>query len=128
MKETNFQQRGLVPAISYNGQIILESGIVARFLADAHPSHLFPPSGPVDNALYRARVDFFVDAFFSKVFSHVMAGIRAATAEERDQAAVALVDNLTKEIEPLLEDGKGPFFGGSETLTLVEVSPPSPFF
>jgi glutathione S-transferase len=38
---------------------------VARFLADAHPSHLFPPSGPVDNALYRARVDFFVDEFFS---------------------------------------------------------------
>jgi glutathione S-transferase len=113
--------RGLVPALSYNGEIIVESGIVARFLADAHPSHLFPPSGPVDNALYRARVDFFVDAFFSKVFSHVFAGVRAASAEERDEAAVTLVDSLAKEIEPLLEDGKGPFFGGSEKLTLVEV-------
>lgn len=125
---SNCFQRGLVPALSYNGEIIIESGIVARFLADAHPSHLLPPSGPVDNALYRARVDFFVDTFFSKVFSHVFAGVRAATAEERDQAGVALFDSLAKEIEPLLVDGKGPFFGGSEKLTLVEVRVNSPFF
>jgi glutathione S-transferase len=51
----------------------------------------------------------------------VFAGVRAASAEERDEAAVTLVDSLAKEIEPLLEDGKGPFFGGSEKLTLVEV-------
>ncbi|KAJ6019639.1 hypothetical protein N7522_001706 [Penicillium canescens] len=113
--------RGLVPSISYNGNIITESGIVAQFIADAHPSHLLPPSGPAENALYRARVAFFVDAFFSKVVPHLFASLRAASDAERDDAAGLLVDAVVKEAEPLLEDGKGPFFGGSERLTLAEV-------
>ncbi|KAL1970411.1 hypothetical protein VTN77DRAFT_5572 [Rasamsonia byssochlamydoides] len=113
--------RGLVPALSYDGNIITESGIVAQFLADAHPSHLLPPSTSTENALYRARVAFFVDAFFSKVLPHFWTGVRAATDEERDEAAQALVAAVAKEIEPLLEEGKGPFFGGSDRLTLVEV-------
>ncbi|KAJ6098787.1 hypothetical protein N7467_000322 [Penicillium canescens] len=113
--------RGLVPSISYNGNIITESGIVAQFIADAHPSHLLPPSGPTENALYRARVAFFVDAFFSKVVPHLFASLRAASDAERDDAAGLLVDAVVKEVEPLLEDGKGPFFGGSERLTLAEV-------
>ncbi|OGE52932.1 hypothetical protein PENARI_c009G10305 [Penicillium arizonense] len=113
--------RGLVPSISYNGNIITESGIVAQFIADAHPSHLLPPSGPAENSLYRARVAFFVDAFFSKVVPHLFASLRAASDAERDDAAELLVDAVVKEVEPLLEDGKGPFFGGSERLTLAEV-------
>lgn len=111
--------------MSYDGQILTESGVVARFLADAHPSHLLPTSTPTENALYRARLDFFVDAFFSKVIPHYWAGIRADSAEERDQAAQTFVDAVAKEIEPLLVSGKGPFFGGSEKLTLAEVRDPS---
>jgi Glutathione S-transferase len=115
-------KRGLVPSLSYNGNIITESGIVAQFLADAHPSHLLPQSTPVENALYRARIAFFVDTFISKVVPHMWAAIRSATAEEKDAEAQALVDAAVKEIEPLLVDGKGPFFGGSDRLTLAEVS------
>jgi glutathione S-transferase len=66
-------------------------------------------------------VAFFVDAFFSKVVPHLFASLRAASDAERDEAAGLLVDAVVKEVEPLLEDGKGPFFGGSETLTLAEV-------
>ncbi|KAJ5312816.1 hypothetical protein PENANT_c007G00103 [Penicillium antarcticum] len=113
--------RGLVPSLSYNNQIITESGIVAQFLADAHPSHLLPPSGPAENALYRARAAFFIDAFFSKVIPHFFASLKAANESERDEAATALVEAVVKEVEPLLEDGKGPFFGGSERLTIAEV-------
>jgi glutathione S-transferase len=47
--------------------------------------------------------------------------LRAADAQERDEAAEALVGAVVKEIEPLLEDGTGPFFGGSERLTIAEV-------
>ena len=103
--------------------MILESGIVAQFLADAHPSTLLPPSGPAENALYRARLNFFVDAFISKVNPHFFASLRSATEEERDANAEALVATVVKEIEPLLADteGKGPFFGGSEKITLAEV-------
>ncbi|KGO78141.1 Glutathione S-transferase/chloride channel, C-terminal [Penicillium italicum] len=115
--------RGLVPTISYDGTIITESGIVAQFLADAHQTHLLPPSSPTENALYRARLSFFVDAFISKVLPSLFASIRATDETERDAAAEQLVAAVAKEIEPLLADteGKGPFFGGSEKLTLAEV-------
>lgn len=116
-------QRGLVPSLTYNNNIITESGIVAQFIADAHPSHLLPPSNTVEGALYRARVSFFVDAFFSKVVPHFFASLRSASEGERDSAAEQMVAAIVKEIEPLLaeEEGKGPFFGGSERLTLAEV-------
>jgi len=51
-----------------------------------------------------------------------MAGVRAASQEEREAAGDALVEAVAKEIEPLLSnEGKGPFFGGSEKLTFAEV-------
>lgn len=116
-------QRGLVPSLSYNGNVITESGIVAQFLADAHPSHLLPASGPAENALYRARLSFFVDAFFSKVIPHFFASLRSTSDADRDAAVELLVAGIVKEVEPLLADteGKGPFFGGSDKLTLAEV-------
>lgn len=52
---------------------------------------------------------------------HFWAGVRAASEEERDAAAEQLVNVVVKEVEPLLEEGKGPFFGGSEKLTFAEV-------
>lgn len=107
--------------MSYNGHIIIESAIVAQFIADAHPSHLLPPSGLEENALFRARVSLFVDTFSSKITPHMYAGLRAASEEDRDAAAEALADAVVKEIEPLLADGEGPFFGGREKLTMAEV-------
>lgn len=95
---------------------------MAQFIADAHPSHLLPVSSPVENALYRARISFFVDAFFTKVVPHFTTSLRSASEEERDSAAEQMVAAIVKEIEPLLApEGQGPFFGGSEKLTLAEV-------
>lgn len=54
--------RGLVPSLSYNGEIITESAVVAQFLADTYPSHLLPASSDPNGALTRARIAFFVDA------------------------------------------------------------------
>ncbi|KAJ5898121.1 hypothetical protein N7504_008409 [Penicillium tannophilum] len=115
--------RGQVPTLSYNGTIIRESGIIAQFIADAHPSNLLPASGPAENALFRARLSFFVDSFFSKVVPHFFASVRSASEEERESHAEALVAAVVKEVEPLLADtdGKGPFFGGNEKITLAEV-------
>ena len=77
-------------------------------------------------------MSFFVDTFFSKVMPSFNAGVRAASEEEREAAAEAVVNAVVKEVEPLLEngEGKGPFFGGSEKLTFAEVSsapPPLPY-
>lgn len=134
-------KRGLVPSLSYNDKhIITESAIVVQFLADINPtssSHaLLPPSGTEHGALYRARAAFFVDTFVSKVLPFYHAGQRSSSTEERDKATEGLVGAVVKEVEPLLQQqaelegqGQGPFFGGSEKLTLVEVrltTPPPP--
>lgn len=112
--------RGLVPSLSYNGQIITESAIVAQFLADAHPSHLVPNGGTPEAALARARLNFFVDTFFTKANSQCQKAIFAKTNEEAEVAAQEFVKQLEKEVEPLLSDA-APYFGGSKTLTLAEV-------
>jgi len=111
--------RGLVPSISYNGTIVTESAIVAQFLSDAHPSHLQKTSSEEGGALQRAKINFFVDAFISKVNGLSFALLRAEGGE-KDEVAQKIVDAVVKEVEPLLQDAK-PFFGGSSKLTLAEV-------
>ena len=112
--------RGLVPSISYNGTIITESAIVAQFLSDAHPSHLEKTSNEEGGALQRAKINFFVDAFISKV-NGLTFGILRAQESEKEELATKIVDAVVKEVEPLLQDA-APFFGGSAKLTLAEVS------
>lgn len=110
--------RGLVPAIKFNDQIITESGVVARFFADAYPSHLVPTTGTVDAALARARINFFVDTWFEKVGGYWFKILLAEDAK-KEELAKEFVDTVGKEIEPLLKDAK-PFFGGSSKVTLAE--------
>ena len=71
------------------------------------------------SALTRARMGFFVDTWFSKVNTY-MYPILKAEGEEKERMSADLVAAVKKEIEPLLE-GAGPFFGGSESMTLAEV-------
>ncbi|KAJ4298399.1 hypothetical protein N0V88_003429 [Collariella sp. IMI 366227] len=112
--------RGLVPALSYNGEIIVESAIVSQFLADAYPSHLVPPSNAPDGALRRARIALFVDAFISKFNSPLFGFYTAKTDEDRNAITEKALAGIVKEVEPLLADAS-PFFGGSDKLTLAEV-------
>lgn len=111
--------RGLVPSLAYDGEIITESGIVAQFLADAHPSHLLPTSDAEGGALRRARVNFFADTFVSKLLP-LWTKAYLAEAGELDALRTQFSDVVLKELEPLLADA-GPFFGGSEKLTFAEV-------
>jgi glutathione S-transferase len=112
--------RGLVPALSYNGEIIIESGIISQFLVDAYPSHLIPASNAPGGAIRRARVGLFVDTFNSK-FNSVLYGLFSAKSQEDREAVVEkAIAGLVKEVEPLLADAS-PFFGGSNTITLAEV-------
>ena len=101
-------------------EIIYESGIVSQFLCDSYPSHLLPETREDPTApLRRARINFFVDTWTSKLSSPMMNTMKAPDAEKeekcREWAAI-----IEKEIEPLLADA-GPFFGGSKQLTFAEV-------
>ncbi|KAK4150280.1 thioredoxin-like protein [Chaetomidium leptoderma] len=112
--------RGLVPALSYNGEIIIESAIVSQFLVDAYPSHLVPASNAPGGALRRARIAEFVDAYSSKLSSVLFGFYSAKSDEDREAIAEKALAGLVKEVEPLLADAS-PFFGGSDKLTLAEV-------
>ncbi|RAL12654.1 glutathione S-transferase family protein [Aspergillus homomorphus CBS 101889] len=115
--------RGLVPALSYDGTIILESAIIAQFLVDAYPSHLLPPSNTPEGALQRARSTFFVDTWATKISPLYHATLRATDADRR-AASDAFVAAVKKELEPLIypaNNKQGLYFEGSEKLTFVEV-------
>ncbi|WQF79499.1 Putative glutathione S-transferase, Thioredoxin-like superfamily, glutathione transferase family [Colletotrichum destructivum] len=112
--------RGLVPSISYDGEIVTESAIVAQFLADAHPSHLVPVAGSKDAALRRARIAFFVDTYFSKANSLLFKLQLSKSDAEVAEVAATFVDIIAKEIEPLLKNA-APYFDGSDKVTLAEV-------
>ena len=119
--------RGLVPAIKIDngileGEIVTESATVSTFLADAFPKSSFYPASHESpkSALERARMGFFVDTFANKVNSFTYKLIQAE-GDEKEELAEKWVAAIENEIEPLLND-KGPFFGGSETMTLADVS------
>lgn len=117
--------RGLVPAIKYSvpgiydDEIITESSTVSQFLVDSFPSPLMPsPREDPTAPLRRARMQWFIDTFNSKITPQQMALLKAPSAEQ-SAAVDTAVAMMEKEIEPLLKDAK-PFYGGSEELTFVE--------
>lgn len=81
---------------------------------------MLPASTDPNGPLTRARIAFFVDAWFSKVQSFQMKALTAKTDEESAAFLDDLVKAVGKEIEPLLSNA-GPFFGGSSKITLAEV-------
>jgi len=121
--------RGLVPSIiahdaslaSPNKSVtLIESAIVAQFLADLYPSHLLPASSTPQGALRRARISFFTDTWETKVGSFMRKVMMSFTDEEKEKLCNDWVAALEKDIEPLLADA-APFFGGSDKLTMAEV-------
>ena len=105
--------------MDFNGHIITESAIVCQFLADAYPSHFLPPTDSMENALKRARINFFTDTWITKVGMFWMKIAMEDSEKEQEKLADELVSTVKKEIDPLLGDA-APFFGGSSKLTFAE--------
>lgn len=74
--------------------------------------------------MVRARINFFVDTWFSKVGSFWFQIATKDTKEEKEALAKDFIAAVTKEIDPLLKNA-APFFGGSDKLTLAEVWKPA---
>ncbi|KAF2432919.1 thioredoxin-like protein [Tothia fuscella] len=119
--------RGLVPALKYSDdtlkdEIITESAVVAQFIADVKPTTLLPASNSSPTAaLERARINYFVDTWNTKIGSFMFAMFRAGSDEEKEIKSKEWVAAVQKEIEPLLKNAS-PFFNGSKELTLAEVN------
>ena len=71
------------------------------------------------SALTRARIAFFADTWFEKVNKYLYP-LMKAEGEEKEKLVAEWLEAVSKEIEPLLE-GAGPFFGGSQSITMAEV-------
>lgn len=66
---------------------------------------------------------FFVETWFGKVNS-LLIPLLKAEGEEAERIGREFVGKVQGEIEPLLAEAN-PFFGGSKSITLAEVCPPS---
>lgn len=112
--------RGLVPVLIFNDQVIIESHIVCQFLCDIFPSDLCPPPASTAGALKRARMSFFIDAYWTKYHTTLFRLFESPTKADEEKVIDDAIDGITREVEPLLIDA-APFWGGSEKLTLAEV-------
>lgn len=63
----------------------------------------------------------FVDTYFTKINPLMFKLVGADQGEPQAKIVDELIGLLEKEIDPLLVD-TAPFFGGSQTITYVEVS------
>jgi len=119
--------RGLVPAVriaspKLGGEhILIESGIIVQFLADVVPGPLAPVSNNPLGAIVRARLNYFIDTWNTKIGSFMFTMFRAATPDAREALSREWVAAVKKEIEPLLADAK-PYFGGNSKMTLAEIN------
>jgi glutathione S-transferase len=118
---------GMVPALKHNGLILTESGLICQFLADSYPSHLLLPSSVPGGALQRFRIGHFVETYSSKAHGLFDSTVFSNSAEAKIDMANKYVDAVVKYVEPLLVDS-APFYGGSDRLTLAEVSGRWPMF
>lgn len=112
--------RGLVPVLIFNDQVIVESHIVCQFLCDIFPSHLCPPPTSTAGALKRAKMSFFIDAYWTKYHTILFRLFESPTSADEERVVDDAVEGIKRELEPLLADA-APFWGGSGQLTLAEV-------
>jgi hypothetical protein len=75
----------------------------------------------IAKAHLRYRMSFFVDTFFSKVNPYMFKIVGADNPQTQAKLVDECIALLEKEIEPLLADAN-PYFGGSDRITVVEVS------
>lgn len=71
-------------------------------------------------ALRRAKMSFFIDAYWSKFHTILFQLFEAPTRDDEEKIVNDAIFGITREVEPLLADA-GPFWGGSDRLTLAEV-------
>ncbi|KUI67146.1 Glutathione S-transferase Z2 [Cytospora mali] len=112
--------RGLVPVLIFNDQVIIESAITCQFLCDIYPSHLCPLPTTTEGALRRAKMSFFIDAYWTKFHTILFQLFEAPTKEHEESIIDHAITGIKSEVEPLLADAS-PFWGASDKLTLAEV-------
>jgi glutathione S-transferase len=112
--------RGQVPTLVYNGTVLVESALIVQFLADAHPSRLACPSGELDGPKQRYLRRLLVERFEADCWPVFQRLLSVGEKSEKEKGVEEFVTAVERELEPSMKDAQ-PFFGGAESLTVVEV-------
>jgi len=101
---------------------------VVQYLIDAFPhlsSHIIPQSKDPKSAYDRYTINLLVDTWMTKVNSKWFSALLMTGTDDVAAKADELFEAIKTHFEPMLAasttSGKGPFAGGSERLTLLEV-------
>ncbi|KAL5095299.1 hypothetical protein Trisim1_000075 [Trichoderma cf. simile WF8] len=126
-KTPDTSKRGLVPSMKFTygpfqDQILTESAVIVRFLADCHSSHLQQTNLPDPAAAFvHARVALFADVWVSRIVPEMLSGARSQDAKEKELSATKLATIVKEDVEPALHDA-APFFAGHARMTMAERS------
>ncbi|KAJ9661544.1 hypothetical protein H2198_001924 [Neophaeococcomyces mojaviensis] len=127
--------RGLVPTVQHthptlssNPTTIIESGLVVQYLIDAFPhlsSHIMPQAKDPKSAFDRYTINLLVDTWMTKINPKWFSAMLMTGTDDAATKADELFEAIKSQFEPMLAvsttSGKGPFAGGSERLTLLEI-------
>ena len=88
---------------------------------------MLPAAKDAKSAYARYTINLLIDTWFNKVNSLWFKAMLMSGTEEAAAKADELFDAINTHIEPMLktaldQSGNGPFVGGSERMTLFEVS------
>ena len=110
---SNKLQAGKVPAMDFGGEFVIESNVIAEFVADLFPqAHLRPEGNSADSALKAAKMRLFVEVWQSKVQSNIFTPIFGSG--DPKAAGSKIVDGLKNDISPLLKEYNGPYVLGKD--------------
>lgn len=132
----DINERGLVPTLQHHHPAfqsdkpatIIESALVVQYLLDAFPDrsgHVIPAGKDPKSAYDRYVINLLIDTWFNKVNSVAFKAWLMTGTDEASEKADAIFEVIKTEFEPKLSaalvEGKGPFVGGSDRLTLFEI-------
>jgi glutathione S-transferase len=98
--------------MDFGGDFVLESNVIAEFVADLFPkAHLRPEGHSADAALKSAKMRLFVEVWQSKVQGSIFAPFFGPGDKD---AASKIVNGLKNDVLPLLKEYGGPYVLGKE--------------
>jgi glutathione S-transferase len=104
--------------MDFGGEIIIESNVIAEFVADLFPKAELRPEGhSADAALKAAKMRLFVEVWQSKVQGSIFAPFFGPGDKD---APTKILNGLKNDIVPLLKESGGPYVLGKE-FSMAEV-------
>ena len=98
--------------MDFGGDLVIESNVIAEFVADLFPNaHLRPEGHSADAALKSAKMRQFVEIWQSKVQGLMFAPLFGRGDKD---TPIKIVNGLKNDVVPLLQQYNGPYVLGNE--------------